>query len=128
MSRSHCKKVVWIELAIYFHFKVLIGHNFDWIFWENIFWKWKLVWSRGYKVWMRSVLLVKLCVRRASCGSKMNPKRFGASHIRTVEEQSLPIITGCQDFFALGRNFNLSPLFRRRRRLFQKRRAASLTS
>ena len=63
-----------------------------------------------------------------SPGSKMNPKRFGASHIRTVEEQSLPIITGCQDFFALGRNFNLSPLFRRRRRLFQKRRAASLTS
>ena len=37
-------------------------------------------------------------------------------------KRSLPIITGCQDFFALGRNFNLSPLFRRRhRRLFQKR-------
>ena len=60
-------------------------------------------------------------VGQASKLAKMNPKRFGASHIRTVEEQSLPIITGCQDFFALGRNFNLSPLFRqRRRRLFQK--------
>ena len=61
-------------------------------------------------------------VGQASKLAKMNPKRFGASHIRTVEEQSLPIITGCQDFFALGRNFNLSPLFRRRhKRLFQKR-------